>query len=38
MPFGVNVPLLYPNVEEHMAIIVEEGVRVVFTSAGSPGA
>lgn len=37
-PFGVNVPLLYPNVVEHMAIIVEEGVKVVFTSAGSPGA
>lgn len=37
-PFGVNVPLLYPNVDEHMAVIVEEGVRVVFTSAGSPGA
>lgn len=37
-PFGVNVPLLYPNVEEHMAIIMEEGVKVVFTSAGNPGA
>src|ERR1044071_3395298 len=35
-PFGVNVPLLYPNVEEHMAIIVEEGVHIVFTSAGNP--
>ncbi len=37
-PFGVNVPLLYPSVEEHMATIISEGVRVVFTSAGDPGA
>jgi enoyl-[acyl-carrier protein] reductase II len=35
-PFGVNVPLLYPNIEEHMQIIVEEKVPVVFTSAGNP--
>lgn len=35
-PFGVNVPLLYPNVEEIMQIIVEEGVNIVFTSAGNP--
>lgn len=35
-PFAVNVPLLYPNVEDHMRTIVEEGVRVVFTSAGDP--
>lgn len=35
-PFGVNVPLLYPNVQEIMQIIVEEGVRIVFTSAGNP--
>lgn len=35
-PFGVNVPMLYPNVEEIMNIIVEEGVKVVFTSAGNP--
>lgn len=35
-PFGVNVPLLYPNVEEIMQIIVEEGVKIVFTSAGNP--
>lgn len=35
-PFGVNVPLLYPNIEEHMKIIVEEGVKIVFTSAGNP--
>lgn len=35
-PFGVNVPLLYPDIDKHMAIIIEEGVKVVFTSAGSP--
>jgi enoyl-[acyl-carrier protein] reductase II len=35
-PFAVNVPLLYPAVEEHMASIVELGVPVVFTSAGNP--
>ncbi|SFN96798.1 enoyl-[acyl-carrier protein] reductase II [Bizionia echini] len=34
--FGVNVPMLYPNVEEIMNIIVEEGVKIVFTSAGNP--
>lgn len=35
-PFGVNVPLLYPNIREHMDILVEEGVKIVFTSAGNP--
>src|SRR5690349_22012778 len=35
-PFGVNVPMLYPNLEEIINIIVEEGVKVVFTSAGNP--
>ncbi len=35
-PFGVNVPLLYPDIEQHMAIIIEEGVKIVFTSAGNP--
>ena len=35
-PFGVNVPLLYPNIEEIMNIIVEEDVKIVFTSAGNP--
>lgn len=35
-PFGVNVPLLYPNVEEIMQIIADEGVKIVFTSAGNP--
>ncbi|HNV99586.1 MAG TPA: DUF561 domain-containing protein [Chitinophagales bacterium] len=35
-PFGVNVPLLYPDIEQHMQIIIEEEVPIVFTSAGSP--
>jgi enoyl-[acyl-carrier protein] reductase II len=35
-PFGVNLPMLYPNVEEIIQIIVEEGVKIVFTSAGNP--
>ncbi|MCK7591677.1 nitronate monooxygenase [Subsaxibacter sp. CAU 1640] len=35
-PFGVNVPMLYPNIEEIMDIIAEEGVKIVFTSAGNP--
>ena len=35
-PFGVNVPMLYPNIEEVMQIIVDEGVTIVFTSAGNP--
>lgn len=35
-PFGVNVPMLYPNIEEIMNIIVDEGVKIVFTSAGNP--
>ncbi len=35
-PWGVNVPLLYPEMEALMGILVEEGVKVVFTSAGSP--
>ncbi len=35
-PFGVNVPMLYPNLEEIMQIIVDEGVKIVFTSAGNP--
>ena len=35
-PFGVNVPMLYPNLEEIMQIIAEEGVKIVFTSAGNP--
>ncbi|HEX2532355.1 MAG TPA: nitronate monooxygenase [Chitinophagaceae bacterium] len=35
-PFGVNIPLLYPDLEKHMAILIEEGVKIVFTSAGNP--
>ncbi len=35
-PFGVNVPMLYPNLQEIMDIIIEEGVKIVFTSAGNP--
>jgi enoyl-[acyl-carrier protein] reductase II len=35
-PFAVNVPMLYPNIDEIMNIIVEEGVKIVFTSAGNP--
>ena len=35
-PFGVNIPLLYPNVEEIIKIIIDEGVNIVFTSAGNP--
>jgi enoyl-[acyl-carrier protein] reductase II len=35
-PFGVNVPMLYPNIEEIINIIVEEDVKIVFTSAGNP--
>ena len=34
--FGVNVPMLYPNIEEIIKIIVDEGVKIVFTSAGNP--
>lgn len=35
-PFGVNVPLLYPDIDKHLQIIIEEGVKIVFTSAGNP--
>mgnify|MGYP000617657142 CR=1 FL=1 len=35
-PFGVNVPMLYPDIEKIMEIIVEEGVKIVVTSAGNP--
>ena len=36
--FGVNIPLMYPQIEEIMAIVAEEGVKIVFTSAGNPKA
>lgn len=35
-PFGVNVPLLYPDLDQHMAVLKEEQVPIVFTSAGNP--
>ncbi|WCC46348.1 NAD(P)H-dependent flavin oxidoreductase [Tenacibaculum finnmarkense] len=35
-PFGVNVPMLYPDIQKIMDIIIEEGVKIVFTSAGNP--
>lgn len=35
-PFGVNIPLFYPDLNEILQIIVEEGVKIVFTSAGNP--
>lgn len=35
-PFGVNLPLLYPDIDKHIEILMEEGVKIVFTSAGNP--
>ena len=35
-PFGVNVPLMYPEIDALMSLLVEEGVKIVFTSAGNP--
>ena len=35
-PFGVNIPLLYPDIDQHIKIVIEEKVPVVFTSAGNP--
>ena len=35
-PFGVNIPLLYTNIEKHIQIVIDEGVKIVFTSAGNP--
>lgn len=35
-PFAVNLPLLYPDIEKHVQILIEEGVKIVFTSAGNP--
>jgi len=35
-PFAVNVPLLYPDIDKHMDVIIEEGVKILFTSAGNP--
>lgn len=35
-PFGVNVPLLYPDIDQHIKVLIEEKVKIVFTSAGNP--
>ncbi|MBA3706580.1 MAG: nitronate monooxygenase [Bacteroidetes bacterium] len=35
-PFGVNIPLLYPDIDKQMDVIIKEGVKIVFTSAGNP--
>ena len=35
-PFGVNIPLIYADIDKHIDIIIDEGVKIVFTSAGSP--
>ena len=35
-PFGVNIPLLYPDIDRHIQIVIDEGVEIVFTSAGNP--
>ncbi len=35
-PFGVNIPLLYPQISDHINVLVEEGVKIVFSSAGNP--
>ncbi|HXB43339.1 MAG TPA: nitronate monooxygenase [Puia sp.] len=35
-PFGVNLPLIYPGVEKHIAVILDQGVKIIFTSAGNP--
>lgn len=36
-PFAVNLPLIYPQIDEHIKSVIEEGVKIVFTSAGNPG-
>ena len=35
-PFGVNIPLLYPDIQKQVDVVIEEGVKIVFTSAGNP--
>src|SRR5688572_29509618 len=37
-PFAVNIPLLYPDIDKHIQTVIEEGVKIVFTSAGNPKA
>jgi len=36
LPFGVNIPLLYADIDKHVSIVIEEQVKIVFTSAGNP--
>lgn len=36
-PFAINLPLLYPDIDKHLKAIIDEGVKIVFTSAGNPG-
>ncbi len=35
-PFGVNIPLLYPDIEQHIQTVIDENIKIVFTSAGNP--
>ncbi len=35
-PFGVNIPLLYPDIEKHIQTVIDEGIEIIFTSAGNP--
>jgi len=35
-PFGVNIPLLYPDIDKHIQVVIDQGVKIVFTSAGNP--
>ncbi|HEY4936571.1 MAG TPA: nitronate monooxygenase, partial [Puia sp.] len=35
-PFGVNIPLMYPDIQKHIDIVLEENIPIVFTSAGNP--
>lgn len=35
-PFGVNIPLIYPAIDKHIQVVIEEGVKIVFSSAGNP--
>jgi enoyl-[acyl-carrier protein] reductase II len=36
-PFGVNIPLLYPDIDKHIAVVIEEGVKIVFTEIPKHG-
>src|SRR5690348_17182531 len=35
-PFGVNIPLLYPDIEKHIETVIDENIKIIFTSAGNP--